>query len=261
MIDLKSVISKVIGILTIGLILGSCSPANNLTPKEAKEIAKEAYIYGFPLVVNYKTLYAYTLDKNSIEYKGEFNTKSCEARVYTPNDKAVVTPNSDTPYCMFWSNISKEPVVISVPEIEPDRYYSFQFIDLFSHNFAYVGTLSTGNQAGKYLIVPSEWEGDKPEGIGDIIRCESDLFLTVVRTQLLDENDLIMVGAIQDEYQIQLLSSYLGKEHEKEASKEDWPVWNEGDQFSEAAFKYMDIVLNLTQEVESEKEVRQHFTI
>ena len=138
-------------------VLGCQKKAPELTPAEAQQIAKEAYIYGFPLAMNYKTLYAYTLDKDSKEYKGDFNTLSCEARVYTPEDKAIVTPNSDTPYCMFWSDIRKEPVVISVPEMEADRFYHFQLIDLFTHNFAYIGTLTTGNKAGKFLIAPNHF--------------------------------------------------------------------------------------------------------
>ena len=242
------------------LSLFSCTQkTETLTPEEAKEIAKEAYIYGFPLVVNYKTLYAYTLDKNSKEYKGEFNIKSCEARVYTPNDKAIVTPNSDTPYCMFWSDISNEPIVFSVPEMEASRYYSFQLIDLFTHNFAYIGSLSTGNKAGKYLIATSSWEGEKPEGIIDVIRCESDLFFTIVRTQLMDENDIKNVEEIQNQYQIQLLSDYLGEESTQTVIKKDWPIWNEGDQFTEASFKYVDVVLNLTEKIESETALREQF--
>ena len=61
-------------------VLGCQKTKPELTPAEAQEIAKEAYVYGFPLAMNYKTLYAYTLDKDSKEYKGEFNIKSCEAR-------------------------------------------------------------------------------------------------------------------------------------------------------------------------------------
>lgn len=249
---------KLIAIAALTLcVLGCQQKAPKLTPEEAKEIAKEAYVYGFPLVVNYKTLYAYTLDKNSPEYKGEFNVKSCEARVYTPEDKAIVTPNSDTPYCMFWSDISSEPIVFTVPEIEDNRYYSFQFIDLFTHNFAYVGTIPTGNKAGKYLIASSSWKGEKPEGITDIIYCETDLFFTIVRTQLMDENDISQVKAIQDAYQVQMLSDYLGKKSNYMTPTIDWPKWNEGDQFTEASFKYVDIVLNLTQDIEAEKALRE----
>jgi hypothetical protein len=122
-----------------------------------------------------------------------------------------------------------------------------------------VGKLTTGNEAGKYLIATSDWKGEKPEGINDIIYCETDLFLTIVRTQLMDENDLNKVEAIQSEYEIEMLSAYLGKEHKNEITKKDWLVWNEGDQFTEASFKYIDLVLNLTQEIKSEKEVRKQF--
>ena len=139
-------------IFTIGSCLPTHSQAQELTPDEARAIAKDAYIYGFPLVMNYKTLYMYTIDEQSPEYKGPFNAVSCDARVFTPEDKAVVTPNSDTPYCMFWLDLRAEPMVISVPEIEAERYYSFQLIDLYTHNFAYIGTLTTGNSAGKFLV-------------------------------------------------------------------------------------------------------------
>ena len=250
-------IKLIISALIIILLIGCKEEAPKLTPAEAQKIAKEAYIYGFPLALNYKTLYAYTLDKNSKEYKGEFNAKSCEARVYTPEDKAIVTPNSDTPYCIFWSDIRIEPVVFSIPEIEADRFYHFQFIDVFTHNFAYVGTVSTGNKAGKYLIAPTDWVGEIPEGITEIIRCESDFFLTIVRTQLMDKDDLSNVEEIQNEYKIQLLSDYMGTEAVNSAPKTDWLVWNEGDQFTEAAFKYIDVMLNYTQNIESEISLRE----
>jgi len=84
-----------------------------VTLEEAKAIAKEAYIYGFPRVMNCKTVYDYVIDVNSPDYKGPFNQRSCEARLFTPDDKTVVTPNSDTPYCMFWMNLRAEPQVIS----------------------------------------------------------------------------------------------------------------------------------------------------
>lgn len=249
----------ILPIFLIALLIGCKPKSPELSPAEAQQIAKQAYIYGFPLVMNYKTLYAYTLDKNSKEYKGDFNVKSCEARVYTPNDKAIVTPNSDTPYCMFWSDISNEPVVVSVPAMEDNRYYSFQFIDLFTHNFAYIGSLSTGNKAGVYLIASNNWKGNKPEGITDVIRCESDLFLTIVRTQLMGESDIENVKAIQNQYQIQLLSDYLGEKSIPTIIKKEWLVWNEGDQFTEASFKYIDVVLNLTENIASETNLREQF--
>ena len=56
---------------------------STLTPEQAKAIAKEAYLYGFPMVLNNKTMYHYAVDKSSLEYKEAFNSKSCMARLYT----------------------------------------------------------------------------------------------------------------------------------------------------------------------------------
>ena len=123
---------------------------NNLTSLEIQQIAKEAYIYGFPMVVNYKTMYFYAVLPESPEYKGGFNVLKSEARVYTPGDKAVVTPNSDTPYGMGWFDLRAEPFVLHVPEMEREHFYQVQLIDLFTHNYAYISTVATGNQSGKY---------------------------------------------------------------------------------------------------------------
>ena len=105
-----------------------------VTSDEIQAIAKKAYVYGFPMVMNYKTMYQYAVDTESSDYKGPFNQVACEARLFTPEDRAVVTPNADTPYCMFWMDLRAEPLVLSVPEIEKDRYYSFQIIDFYTHN-------------------------------------------------------------------------------------------------------------------------------
>ncbi len=231
----------------------------DLTAAEARAIAKEAYVYGFPMVVNYKTMYMYAVNEKSPEYKGPFNYLGCEARLYTPEDKAVVTPNADTPYCMFWVDIRQEPAVISVPEIEPERYYSFQLIDLYTHNFAYIGTLTTGNKAGKYLIAASDWQGVKPDGIDEVIRCETDYFFSVVRTQLFDAGDMESVKAIQDVYDLKTLSDYLGRASLGPAPKLDFPEWKEGEQFTAGSFNYIDFMLNLINPVDEEKELLKRF--
>lgn len=247
----------VVFVLSYGVACTSSTP--DITPEEARAIAREAYIYGFPMVVNYKTMYLYALNENSPEYKGPFNQLSCDARLFTPEDKAVVTPNSDTPYCMFWVDIRNEPVVISVPEMEPERFYHFQLIDLYTHNFAYLGTLTTGNGAGKYLIANQNWNGEKPDGIDDVIRCETDIFFIVVRTQLMNQADLENVKRIQGEYELQPLSAYLGKDAPIESSSDNFPEWNEGDQFTPASFKYLDVMLGLLEPVAEEKELMERF--
>ena len=138
---MKRGIDTTIGTAAIAIsVLCSCGAngPNAVTPDEAEATATEAYVWGFPTVMNYKTLYNYVIDSSNPEYKGPFNQVACEARLFTPADRAVVTPNADTPYCMFWLDLRAEPQVLSVPEMEPERYYPFQLIDLYTHNFAYV---------------------------------------------------------------------------------------------------------------------------
>ncbi len=91
---------------------------------EAKAIAEEGFTFGLPLVMNYAVMQEFAVDKNSGQFKAPFNEINNEHRVATPADTAVITPNSDTPYSMLWLDLRAEPMVISVPLIERDRYYS-----------------------------------------------------------------------------------------------------------------------------------------
>jgi len=250
-------LTAVVMLLLTGFLLSSCS--QKLTPEEAKAIAKEAYIYGFPMVVNYKTMYMYALDENSPEYKGPFNYLSCAARVYTPADKAIVTPNSDTPYCFFWGDMRSEPLVLTIPEIEESRFYEVQLIDLFTHNFAYVSTVATGNKPGNYLITGPGWKGEKPEGITEVIPCETQFLFSVVRTQLFNPEDIKNVEAIQDGYRFEPLSTFLGTEPPAPPADITFPGWKEGSQFNVVAFEYIDFMLSLVSIHPDEKELMKRF--
>src|SRR3954470_9557948 len=89
-----------------------------LAKGEAKAVAEEAFVYGFPMVMNYGVMYESFIDKSSPQYRCPFNQLYNTARVCTPKDTAVVTPNSDTPYSFFCADLRAEPVVFTVPEIE-----------------------------------------------------------------------------------------------------------------------------------------------
>src|SRR3954453_17000451 len=84
--------------LTIGAVLTLTARAAEITPTEARALAKEAYVYGFPLVDNYRIQYGYFVDTKDPEFKAPWNQLKNIPRVYTPADTAIQTPNSDTPY-------------------------------------------------------------------------------------------------------------------------------------------------------------------
>ena len=163
------------------------------------------------MVDNYRVQYAYFVNKQDPEYKGGWNEIHNTARVYTPEDKAIQTPNSDTPYSAVGADLRAEPLVLTVPPIEQDRYYSLQFVDGYTYNFDYVGSRTTGNGGGKYLLAGPNWKGDKPEGVNEVIRSDTDLALVLYRTQLFGPSDLDKVKKIQAGYQVTPLSVFLNQ--------------------------------------------------
>jgi hypothetical protein len=80
---------------------------------ETKAIVEEGFIYGLPIVMNYAVMYEYAVDRNSGQFKAPFNEINNEARVFTYEDTSVITPNSDTPYSVVWTDLRAEPIVLS----------------------------------------------------------------------------------------------------------------------------------------------------
>jgi len=183
---------------------------STVSPSELRAIARDAYIYGVPMVDTWKTMYAFSIDTSNPQYKGPFNSVLNIARVFTPDDTAFVTPNSDTPYTFAGLDVRAAPVVITVPKIDPERYFVFQLMDLYTFNFAYIGSRTTGNGGGSYLIAGPKWQGETPKGITKVLRCETDLVTVVGRTQLLNPSDLDNVKRIQDGYKVQPLWMFAG---------------------------------------------------
>jgi hypothetical protein len=181
------------------------------SPESAKAIAAEAYVYGFPIVDMYLTMYAFSIDKGNPQYKGPFNSVLSFARVFTPDDTAFVTPNSDTPYTFLGLDLRAEPMVITVPPIVKNRYFVFQMMDLYTYNFDYIGTRATGNGGGHFLIAGPNWKGTAPKGITKVLRAETEFVNVVGRTQLFNPADLPKVKKIQAGYKVQPLSAFLGK--------------------------------------------------
>ncbi len=132
--------------------------------EETKAIAEEGFIYGLPIVMNYAVMYAFCVDTNSSQYKAPFNQIFNEHRIFTYKDTAIVTPNSDTPYSSLWLDLRAEPMVLSVPAVEKERYYSVMLCDGNTFNYGYIGSRATGNDAGDYLRGRARLERRDPGG-------------------------------------------------------------------------------------------------
>ena len=248
-----------VGMLIVAAVfLNSCTQKQTeLQPEEARAIAKEAYIYANPVVDSYRILYSYFVDSSSPDYKASWNQIRNIPRVYTHEDRAVQTPNSDTPYSWLALDLRTEPIVLTVPSIEKDRYFSIQLIDLYTHNFDYIGSRTTGNGGGQFLITGPGWNGKVPDGITKVIRCETELMLAVYRTQLYNPEDLENVKEIQDGYKVQPLSDFLGEPAPESAAEIDFiePLSQEEIRESPKVFEQLNFVLQFCPTHPSEKEL------
>jgi hypothetical protein len=249
--------------LSIGVLAMASAPASTeqLTPAEARAIAKEATIYGFPLVDSYRVQYSYFVDHGGDQFKAPWNTLSNTARVFTPNDKAIQSPNSDTPYSFVGADLLAEPLVFTVPAIDRDRYYSLQFIDMYTFNFAYVGSRATGADAGNFLLAGPNWNGETPPGVKAVIRSETEFAFVLYRTQLFSPGDIDNVKKIQAEYKVQPLSQFLGKPGPAAAPAVDFikPLSPEAERTSPDFFNVLNFVLQFCPPNPAETEIMARF--
>ena len=231
-----------------------------LTPDQSRAVAKEAYIYGFPMVDSYRIQHAYFVDRENPEYKTSWNQLLNTPRVYTPDDKTVQTPNSDTPYSMIGMDLRAEPLVITVPPIDKERYFSIQLIDAYTHNFDYIGSRTTGNDGGSFLIAGPDWNGETPKGVKKVIRSETGFALALYRTQLFNPADLDDVKKVQAGYRAQPLSAFLGQTAPKVAAIDFVkPLTPEQQKTSIDFFKILNFVLTFCPTHPSETELMARF--
>src|SRR5436189_1736681 len=241
--------------LAAGLALTTVRAAD-ITPAETKAIAEEGFIYGLPIVMNYAVMYEYSVDKNSGQYKAPFNQINNEARVFTYKDTSVITPNSDTPYSILWTDLRAEPIVLSVPAVEKSRYFSVMLCDGNTYNYGYIGSRATGNEAGDYMVAGPDWKGETPPGIKKVFRSSTQFSAVAYRTQLFNPEDMPNVVKIQAGYKVQPLSTYLKRPAPAAAPAVDFPKIDK-ELAKTGFFEYLAFALQFAPAGPEEKEIRE----
>jgi len=222
---------------------------------ETKAIAEEAFIYGLPLVMNYAVMYEYAVDAKSSQFKAPFNQINNMHRVATYEDTAIITPNSDTPYSLGFLDLRAEPIVISVPAVAKNRYYSVQLTDGNTYNYGYIGSRATGSGAGDYLVVGPDWKGETPAGIKKVFSSTTPFTIIIYRTQLFNPADMPNVEKVQAGYKLQPLSAFLKQPAPPAAPKIDFlPATTEG--IKKNFYEYLDAALQFVPTTPEDKDVR-----
>jgi hypothetical protein len=252
---------RMVGVITFGLLSCAVHAAASapVTPAEARAIAKEAWLYSYAPLQGYATLYSQAVDQSFPGYVGGFNQFRHYARMSTPADTDIVTPNNDTPYSWAWLDLRAEPMVLSLPAVPAPRYYVNQWFDMYTHNFAYTGVRATGREAGDYLFVGPRWKGKIPKGFTKTFYSETEFIGTLTRTSLAGASDLAAMQALQAQYKLTPLSKFTGKAAPKAAPAIDWPVWNAEKGAGIGFIGYMNTLLPMMPTVPAEQAAMQRF--
>ena len=183
-----------------------------VTEKEARAIAVEAYLYFYPLVSMDITRRQFTnIEAGKEVGKGPMNLFVSFVE-YPPADmKVVVRPNFDTLYSTAWLDLSKEPVVVSVPDTG-GRYYLLPMLDMWTDVFASPGWRTTGTRAANFLVTPPGWTGTVPNGFNRI-DAPTPFVWIIGRTKTDGPSDYETVHKIQAGYKVTPLSRW-GKTNE-----------------------------------------------
>ena len=219
-----------------------------------EELVAEAYVWGFPLIMSFKTMYHYALDESGPEFKAPLNQLGHTSRVNGPGDVALVSPNTDSLFSLMWMDLRAEPIVLSVPRVAERRYYSVQLQDLGTHNFGYIGTRTTGNDEGDFLVAGPGWRGHVPERVSGVYRSDAQIARVVIRPQLIGAGDLPRVLEIQSGFRGCGLSEYLGRPPQV-AELIDFPAWDEAAATGAGFLDYLEWVMRFVEPDDREKDL------
>ena len=189
-----------------------------LTPSEAKEIAIDAYIYGYSLITTDVTRLQMSNVPKVEDFKAPLGT-FINMKRYPPADyRGVSASDADTLYSVAWLDLA-EPQVFSHPVIN-DRFFTFELVDLWMIVKDSVGTNTSGTSAMTYLFTGPNWKGAVPAGMTQI-SFPTRYMVILGRTYANDtKEDLEKAHALQAQYKIVPLSSY-GKSYEYKAPPVD----------------------------------------
>jgi hypothetical protein len=200
-----------------GIPAAGDSPAP-VTDDEAAEIAVEAYLYAYPLVIMEVTRRVTTNVETPAGAHGPMNQFAHMRAFPDATFTDVVRPNADTLYSSLWFDVLKEPLVISVPD-SGGRYYLLPMLDLWSDVFASPGKRTTGTGPQTFAIVGPKWEGKLPDGVG-LIRAPTSVGWMIGRTQTNGKADYDAVHKFQDGLTATPLSAF-GKPYTPPRGKVD----------------------------------------
>ncbi len=196
-------------LLCAALVGGGLAPAARaatISEQEAHSIGVAAYLYFYSLVTMDLTRKQLTNVAKAEGIAAPMNTFANVPAFPTADMKVVVRPNFDTLYSSAWLDLTKEPMIVSVPDTQ-GRYYLLPMLDMWTEVFASPGWRTTGTQAGNYAVVPPGWSGSLPAGVVRI-DAPTPYVLIIGRTKTDGPADYDAVHKVQAGFKVAPLSRF-----------------------------------------------------
>src|SRR5215470_6975540 len=203
-------------LIVAGSILTSY--ADSISVEEAHAIGVDAYLYFYSPVTMDITRKQLTNVERAEGISAPMNTFANIPAYPTADMRVIVRPNFDTLYSSAWLDMTKEPVVVSVPDTG-GRYYLLPMLDMWTDVFASPGWRTTGTKAANFLVTPPGWTGSVPNDMQQI-KAPTPYVWIIGRTKTDGPPDYEAVHKIQAGYKITPLSQW-GKTAEPPTGKVD----------------------------------------
>lgn len=170
-----------------------------ITEAYARSVARQAYIWAWPMVNIYNRRLAFTQAPkvglmNGVLPFAPLNQMAMLSDYIQPEQRWVACPNQDVVYGAGIAALDQGPVVVQVPDFG-DRFWVYQVVDLRTESFARLGAMYA-TRPGFYLLARSDWDGETPKGITEVFRSDAGTAFVVPRV-FQDDTDADR-AAIQD---------------------------------------------------------------
>ena len=187
------------------VVLVAAALAALASAQEFRAIAEKAYTFAYPLVLMEYTRRA-AMERPATGGSAEMNRFAHLPQF--PDDKfhQVIRPNADTLYSSAWLDLSKEPLILHLPDTQ-ERYYLMHFMDAWTETFSVPGKRTTGTNEAWFAIVGPGWKGTLPAR-AQRIDSPTNMVWLLGRTQTNNASDYGNVHAIQRGFVLMPLSLY-----------------------------------------------------
>ena len=173
-------------------------PAPPAVDEKMKRLAAEVYVYAYPIVLM-------DIARQVQEAKVPVNTFAHKRAVPDASATDVASPNADFLYSQAWLDLSKGPIILSVPDTK-GRYYLIAMLDAWTNVAASLGKRTTGTEKGEFAIVGPKWKGTLPGGVSEV-KSPTDMAWLFGRTEVNGKSDAATAAKIQDQYKLKPLAA------------------------------------------------------